>query len=189
MKRYGFLLPVLVVGIVFAGVPRSATATGIGFYVSGGLGDGHDSNVTGTEPAKHFEAGLALDSGIGFDSIIRYRGHLGYGRSRIKSDNEPDDIQRGVTLDNYIGFNLLRGDKADLWVGPDLLVGSYSGRDHSGPVVGLGGAVGVDVGLSDNLTLSLVGGFQDRLHIYVLSDINERLFHLDVALLWGKRTP
>jgi len=184
MKRYGLLLPVLIVGIACAGLPRPAAAIGVGFYVSGGMGDMHDSGISGTEPVQHVEGGFALDSSIGSDSNFRYRAHLGYGRSVIESDTGPDEKSRGVTLDNYIGFKLLRGDNTELWAGPDLLIGGYAL-----PVVGLGGAVGFDFGLSDNLTLSLVGGFQDRVHAGIFSDDNERLFHLDVALLWGERKP
>jgi len=165
-------------------LPAEAGATGYGacLTLAAGTADG------GTR-VNHAGGGFALDTGIGRDRVVRYRLHAVLEGIHVKEEGPDKDGLSGFALDNMIGFGLIRKDEVDLWLGPDFRFGWFSGKYDSGPALGIGVAGGYDIALAPDLTLSFVAGYRDVLHVYLLDDLNERLWHLDVALLWGKRVP
>lgn len=186
-KMYVLLLSMLLLGGWGVLMPGTAFAVGFGIYASGAFGDAHERYAAGEDNARHLEGGLVFDTGVGNNHPLRYRLHLGYSHTLVESDVRADDRLRAVTVDNYLGFRLVRGERAELWTGPDLMLGGYVGKYDGGPVLGLGGAVGVDVALSPDLTLAFIGGYHDIVNISIWNDLTEHLVHFDVALLWGKR--
>jgi hypothetical protein len=157
---------------------HQAAAAGLGAYLSGAAG-----NADNGSSVKHMGGGLSLDTGIDSDKLFRYRLQLGYEHIEM-SPGRLSDIRDGVSSDSYFGFRLIRGDTATWWLGPEVRLGWFTGENEAGPAFGIGAATGVDIPLSHTLTLSVTGGYRNVLHIYVMDGLDERLFHLDVSLLW-----
>lgn len=125
----------------------NAGAIGLGVYTTGGGGQNIDSEKDFTD----LGLGLVLDTAVEKDTLFNYRLSIGYNN---QSHNEGGTIDQCI-MDNAFGFGILRNDHVRLWLGPDLtLSASENPRGDMFYGVGIGPVIGVNVHLSDLLSLS-----------------------------------
>ncbi len=101
-----------------------------------------------------FRLGVAFDTSLARDRLLHYR----VGVSYVRTTNDADDVSNGASIDQAVGFGLLRSAKARVWAGPALRVGvdiyEGEGNDLFDITWGLGPRLGVNWHVSSRLTLA-----------------------------------
>lgn len=143
----------IVAGVIFSspfGI-NCAHASGIGFYLSRGIGntdfnEEYDDDwwydLESSGDAKFFGCGFILDTAVAKDKVFNYRLQIGYEDVEYDLDsvyNEDLNINISASvsnfelnidrlvLDNTFGFGIVRIPNFRLWVGPQLRIGYMSG--------------------------------------------------------------
>ncbi|RLC25170.1 MAG: hypothetical protein DRH21_04380 [Deltaproteobacteria bacterium] len=143
-------------GVIFSspfGI-NCAHASGIGFYLSRGIGDGDtdfnedydddDSwyDLESSGDAKFFGCGFIFDTAVAKDKVFNYRLQIGYEDVEYDLDSVyNEDLNMDISaivsnfelnidrfvLDNTFGFGIVRMPNFRLWIGPQLRIGYMSG--------------------------------------------------------------
>jgi len=186
-----------IIAVAFAliclGYQRPAYSVGLGAYINGSGGKTwHQSGalqVADYYGLKHrymkasgsvaCGAGLMVDTDPDSDGIFNYRLNIGYDRANVHAANRID-LNR-VNFINTFGFRLFRNETIKLWLGPQLGINYWWGKESrvthdvimtpllfALPVSyqrkyqmfgGVGGiALGTNVNLSGGVTLSIEAG-------------------------------
>lgn len=172
-----------------------------GFGVSGTFASGslqtEDYAIfgNGSSTAKYHETryalGLLYDSNVARQRLFNYRLGIAYQDLNARSGDGKYRL-KGVTFDHQFGFALYRTATSRWWVGPHVKVEFLKGREtHDGyrsnesvVGVGLGPVLGVNIGLGEQLSLALSGGYVFQSDLKLFSDWEERYGFVSVGLLY-----
>jgi len=141
-------------GVIFSspfGI-NCAHASGIGFYLSRGIGntdfnedyddDDRWADLESSGDAKFFGCGFILDTAVAKDKVFNYRLQIGYEDVEYDLDSvHNEDLSRDISanvsnfelnidrfvIDNTFGFGIVRIPNFRLWIGPQLRIGYMSG--------------------------------------------------------------
>ncbi len=154
-----------------------AQAGGAGFYFSagGGKADTEREDPAGVirenEESSHRGFGFTFDTNLTRDrKMFNYRMSLGYERLEFKVDDRTSPNNgiktavNGFALEQDFGFGGLIANRVRLWGGPCLRLSYHHGDDdlnydYKFAGIGVGPVMGVNIGVSEAVTLSVRGGY------------------------------
>lgn len=175
------VLGILPAAALFLFVAGEVRAGGFGIY--GGYGQGEVAAkrdaAAGTyefdQKATHTGIGLAYESNVLDEKPFGWRAALGYEKLDLEvdggdgpfTDGLESDCKGRLVLDADFEYGAKAGSRVRYWGGATARLGFYSGQDGSniGPrdqkffSGGIGPAVGLKVGITESVALTLRGGY------------------------------
>jgi hypothetical protein len=127
--------------------------------------------------------GLLLDTAVSTDSIFNYRLQIGMGSVTLSVNgvNYNEDISlKEYHMYHSFGFGILRNDLVRLWLGPQVGLGTASGKfsypgqsdtEFEEYFASIGGVFGLNIHVSTNISLGLCAGVRKNLIAGGLSDV------------------
>ncbi len=174
-KTVPLLQVVLTAALLCFGV-GTARAGGLGGYVESEFST---SNINDHGRDRGFDAamgglGFIYDGNVAADALLNYRITFGYRLGRRDPDEEKNETVNGLTLDQTLGFGLLRNSRMRVWGGPSIRLNfDWYGRagdiDIVDVAIGVGPRVGVNVHLGDRISLTTSVAY----HYMYLSELEE----------------
>ncbi len=166
----------LLIFSVFLVSSRSASALGLGGYLSAQQGSADDweiedvlfsGDIESDGDLDAFGVGFVLDTAPAQDRIFSYRLNVGLERLDVDLDRFGDTAElRGLVIDNTFGFQVFYSEPARLWIGPRLRVGLYGGEfevvddaDLAIFQLGLGVAFGANFNVGGRLIIGVTTGY------------------------------
>ena len=162
--RQDFFVAIAMLLLCSAG---TAQASGFGGYFEYGSVDGEIELFSGGAgdvdfDANQFGVGFVYDSNLAGDSLFNYRGTFGYRASEHTFDTVLGDLELdadGFEMNHLFGFGIVRTDSMRIFIGPAIRIGvdvfdTVSGVDLVNVDFGIGPEIGVNLHLSEHLTLS-----------------------------------
>lgn len=156
-------------------MPLEAGATGIGFYLGGGISSGEEEATFSTgESTADTENGVlgigfALDTNVlGRQSIFNYRLQAGYERMNTKGENSVSQDHEvdwnGFVIEQDFGFGGKIGESVRLWGGPCVRLSYHVGSDEFDNDfnvfgLGIGPVIGANFGVGKSAAITVRTGF------------------------------
>ena len=149
-----------------------AHSAGWGFYGTAGGGNfgldlNFDSGGKKTEKgdAMKFGLGFSYDSNVAKDELLNYRLNVGWENVDLNVNHSSrSESYNSLNVDNTLGFGLFSNQSMRFWMGPELRLGYFKGSgngfmdDARSFIWGLGGAVGLNMHLSQDYDLAFTTG-------------------------------
>lgn len=183
MKKVIYIIVAVIALITL--LHETGIAGGIGLYGSWSTGKNFIKHSNSSEirmesdfdrNVMSYGGGFVADTNLGGTSIFNYRFRLGYDYEVLESDKSC--YMNRVMWSNTFGFAVLRDDMVRLWVGPQIGIGYYWGRDviimpeqvairyidRSLLNIHLGLVLGLNVNITEHFSLAFEGGMRFNLY-------------------------
>ena len=144
-----------------------AQAAGFGAYLEYGHAEG-DSDLFDESSTERFGVGFTLDTALASDRLLNYRLSLGYQHGERDFDGGPTIDTDGFTINNALGFGVIRSPDLRFWLGPSVRIsidaldvpGFGIGLDVTDVSIGGGPVVGLNWNIGERVTLSTTLAYQ-----------------------------
>ncbi|MFT5444366.1 MAG: hypothetical protein ACI8W3_003421 [Myxococcota bacterium] len=170
------LLQVLLTLALLGFAAPAAHAGGKGVYLEGEFASSNldDHGINRSFDAKMGGLGFLYDGNVEADNALNYRLQFGYRLGKRELDKHSDQTVNGLTLDNTLGYGLLRSELVRVWAGPSLRLNvdwysSVGDVDIVDVGVGIGPRIGMNMHLTDTLSLTTSVAY----HYMYLSELLE----------------
>lgn len=151
-------------------------AAGWGLYGLGGTGTFNiDLDFDSGQKAKakgdalKLGLGFAYDTNVARDELINYRLNIGFENYDMSVDNSSSsESMRAFNIDNTVGFRIINNKTLRFWAGPEVRLGYMKGSgngftdDAESIVYGIGGALGVNMQLSQEYAIAFTTGVRNE---------------------------
>lgn len=183
MKK--IIIAVLALAMAFCIQTPSAHAAAIGLYVDGSSGGGLEDYWDTEVSVSTKGAGLVMETNPMLERLFNFRLSLGAEEYTWKYD-EPFDKYgnptgndaelEGYALTTDFGFRVKNGPTLYMWLGPELRLSKYNGKDPSGmDITAFAWSLGLALGANMELTMDTILSLK-ACYLYTTIDDDSSIF-------------